>query len=138
MKQDLPVILEGIVTRFKGHGRQLGYPTANLTTKTDLADGIYFGFADLEEFNNHPALIFIGTPTTMGEQERRVEAHLLNVPDRDYYDNHMSLTLHYYHRPNQTFTGVDELRRMLQADETAGRQWFGAQEVAITTEKRDT
>lgn len=138
MQQLLPVNLQGVATRFKGHGRQLGYPTANLTINTDLADGIYFGYADLGEFLHQPALIFIGTPTTMGETVRRVEAHLLDIPDRDYYDLPLSLSLHYYYRPNQTFRNAEELGLALQADESAGREWFVSQEVAIRTEKGNT
>ncbi|HEY5152461.1 MAG TPA: riboflavin kinase, partial [Candidatus Saccharimonadales bacterium] len=94
-----PVRLDGIVTRFKGNGRKLGYPTANLTTGTDLADGVYFGFADLDRWTNQPAIIFIGTPTTMGDKIRRVEVHLFDIPDVDYYGRRLSASLRHYHRP---------------------------------------
>ena len=119
-----PVTLSGIVTRFQGNGRKLGYPTANLTTQTDLADGVYFGFADLAEWSNQPAVIFIGTPTTMGDKQRRVEAHLFDIPDKDYYDQTLNVSLRHYHRVNRTFKGVDELMEAMRADETAARQWL--------------
>jgi len=121
-----PVHLAGTVTRFKGNGRKLGYPTANLTIETDLTDGIYFGFADLAEWSRQPAVIFIGTPTTMGDKERRVEVHLFDIPDEDYYDQSLSVSLHYYHRPNQTFADADQLMEAMQADETAAHQWFAS------------
>ncbi|MDP9131123.1 MAG: riboflavin kinase, partial [Candidatus Binatota bacterium] len=60
MQLTRPVTLGGTVTRFKGNGRRLGYPTANLTIKTDLADGVYFGLADLADWSDNPAVIFIG------------------------------------------------------------------------------
>jgi riboflavin kinase/FMN adenylyltransferase len=126
MKDMEPVNLSGTVTRFKGNGRKLGYPTANLMIETDLADGIYFGFADLAEWSRQPAVIFIGTPTTMGDKERRVEVHLFDIPDKDYYDQSLSVSLHYYHRPNQTFSDVDQLIEAMKADETAARQWFAS------------
>ena len=124
MKNKLPVKLGGIVTRFKGNGRRLGYPTANLTIATDLADGVYFGFADLADWTKQPSLIFIGTPTTLGDDEHRVEVHLLDIPDRDYYDRHLSASLKYYHRPNQKFSDIKQLQDAMRSDETAAREWF--------------
>ncbi len=120
----LPVRLSGLVTRFKGDGRRLGYPTANITTQTDLEDGVYFGWAELGEIKHQPAMIFIGTPTTMGESVRRVEAHLLDIPDQDYYNLPLRLTIQFYHRPNQDFENVEKLIQAIQADETTARQLF--------------
>lgn len=124
MPSEPPAELSGLVTRFKGDGRRLGYPTANITTDTDLADGVYFGFADLANWTNHPAIIFIGTPTTMGETERRAEAYLLDVPDKDYYDLALGLKVEYYHRANQKFDSIENLQASMHDDETAARQWF--------------
>lgn len=127
MDNKKPVILQGTVVRFKGNGRKLGYPTANLDVATDARDGVYFGFADLADFKDHPSLIFIGTPTTLGDTERRVEAHLLDIPDTDYYGLPMSVKLGKYHRPNSTFNNVDELVDVMKADEVSARQWFDDQ-----------
>lgn len=124
MKSQLSAELSGLVTRFKGDGRKLGYPTANLTTETDLIDGVYFGFAGLAEWKDHPAIIFIGRPKTLGNDGRRVEAYLLDIPDKDYYDLTLSLELKHYHRPNQKFASIEELQTAMRADETAARQWF--------------
>ena len=126
MSDMTPVAISGTVTRFKGDGRRLGYPTANLAAPTDARDGVYFGFADMADFSRHPSIIFVGVPTTMGEHERRVEAYLLDIPDEDYYGQHLSLTLETYHRANRTFADIDELMAAMKADETAGRHWFKA------------
>jgi riboflavin kinase/FMN adenylyltransferase len=124
MKPLKPVTLSGTVTRFKGNGRRLGYPTANLTTATNLADGVYFGFADLADWSRHPALIFIGTPTTIGDTGRRVEAYLLDIPDKDYYDLPLTVSIEHFHRGNQKFASTDALIKAMQADEAAARHWF--------------
>lgn len=121
-----PIMISGIVTRFKGNGRRLGYPTANITTNTDAKDGVYFGFADMASFVHHPSIIFVGTPTTMGDTERRVEVHLFDIPDKDYYDENITAKLLHYHRENQTFASVDELVKTMKGDETAARQWLSA------------
>jgi len=84
MSEGLPADLRGLVQKYKGNGRKLGYPTANMNAETELPDGVYFGYADLLDYRHHPALIFIGTPVTLGDTIRRVEAHLLDVQDVDY------------------------------------------------------
>lgn len=119
-----PVSLSGVVTPYKGNGRKLGYPTANLNVETNLQDGVYFGFADLANYKDQPALIFVGVPTTVGDQERRVEAYLLDIPDKDYYGENMRLTVGHFHRANQTFDGVDQLMDAIKEDDATARQWF--------------
>lgn len=121
----LPVELSGVVTHFQGNGRKLGYPTANIKIPTDLQDGVYFGFADLDGFKNQPALVFIGVPTTVGDQERRVEAHLLDIPDQDYYDQEILIKVEHFHRPNQTLDSLEELVELMHDDEAIARRWFG-------------
>lgn len=118
------VTLSGVTIPYKGNGRKLGYPTANVSVATDLADGVYFGFADLGELRNRPAMIFIGVPVTVGDTERRVEAHLLDVPDKDYYGQSMTLTIGHYQRPNRSFENIGQLVEAIRADEAAARQWF--------------
>lgn len=117
----LPVKLSGKVTKFKGDGRRLGYPTANIHSHTKLDDGIYFGTASMGLFDDNPALIFVGTPTTMGETERRVEAYLLDVPDQDYYGETLELNVQKFWRKNKKFNSVDELIDQIKMDEEAIR-----------------
>lgn len=119
-----PVTLSGQVTKFRGNGRQLGYPTANITTATNLAEGVYFGYADLATFTNRPALVFIGVPTTMGDTKHRVEVHVLDIPDVDYYGKKVSVRIDYFHRSNHQFNDVKELLAAMQDDEAKGRSWF--------------
>lgn len=130
MKISEPVTISGIVSRYKGNGRELGYPTANLNTNTELEDGVYFGYASLAEWQDHPAIIFIGVPTTMGDTERRVEAHLLDIPDEDYYGLKLELRIYHYHRANQNFEGVEKLLEVMKNDELVARQWFRNRDVA--------
>jgi riboflavin kinase/FMN adenylyltransferase len=120
----LPASLKGVVTKFKGNGRKLGYPTANIRTETNLKDGVYFGFADMGTYTAQPALIFIGTPTTVGDTERRVEAHLLYIPDKDYYGKHLVLDIRHFHRANETLDSIEALLKIMQNDEAVAREWF--------------
>lgn len=124
MTRPLPVHLNGTTRPYAGNGRKLGYPTANVDTTTDLPDGVYFGFTDLADFKHRPSLIFIGTPTTVGDTGRRLEVHLLDIPDIDYYDLPLRVAIRFFHRPNQTFPSVDALLVAMQADKQAADDWF--------------
>lgn len=122
--ENIQAKLSGIVTPFEGNGRGFGYPTANIRVDTDLEEGVYFGFADLAQYKHHPALIFVGTPITVGAAEHRVEAHLLDIPDRDYYNEQLTLDIKYFHRTNQHFDSIKELLAVMARDESTGRAWF--------------
>lgn len=134
----LPVTLSGITKRFQGNGRQLGYPTANITTQTDLADGVYFGHASLDSYIDKPSLIFVGVPLTMGQKEHRIEVHLLDIPDRDYYDHQVIAQILHFHRSNQKFSGLDELTDVIKNDDRVARQWFVKNPLAKLGDVADT
>lgn len=119
-----PVVLSGEVTRFQGNGRRLGYPTANIRVETDLKEGVYFGFANLVTFLEKPSLIFIGVPKTMGDSDRRVEVHILDIPDVDYYKNTITVSIELFHRSNHRFKTIQELVNTMHADEAAAHEWF--------------
>ena len=116
--------LKGRVTASNKRGRSLGYPTANIKSSTGLKNGIYFGFANLGTYHQHPAIIFIGIPTTVGDSGRRAEAYLLDITDKDYYGLDISLDIRKFHRPSKTFDNIDELKAVIKDDEIAARKWF--------------
>lgn len=123
--QILPVKIGGMTSRFDGRGRSLGYPTANIRkVNIKFDDGVYFGFATLGKFKHEPALIFIGAPETFDNSESRVEAYLLDIPDEDYYDQKLMLSLEKFWRPNQKFASLNELKHAMRDDELAARKWF--------------
>lgn len=126
----MPATFSGPVIRFAGDGRKLGWPTANLSVQTDLTEGVYFGFADMGAYTDHPALVFIGKAVTTGDERRRVEAHLLDIEDRDYYSQELRLDVRHFHRPNQKFGSLKELIRAIKTDEAAGRRWFKQHKLA--------
>ena len=126
----LPATLSGTVTPYKGDGRKLGYPTANIAVTTDLQDGVYFGVADLADYHRQAAMIFIGVPETMGEQARRLEAHLIGIEDRDYYGHELTVELLHFHRPNQKFDSIQTLMEAIRQDEIDGQDWLSKNPLA--------
>ena len=123
MMSDIGTI-SGVVKKYAGNGRILGYPTANVAVDTPLEDGVYFGLANLAGYQANPALIFVGTPTTVGDTIRRVEAHLLDIEDKDYYGSDLELRVLHHHRTNQTFGSIEELKIAMKSDEQSGRTWL--------------
>lgn len=121
----LPIKVGGMTSRGDGYGRSLGYPTANLM-KSDVKakDGVYFGHATLGEFKHKLAIIFVGTPETTNQKQRRVEAYLLGIPDENHYGEKLMLTFEKYHRANQKFASINDLKHAIRNDELAARKWF--------------
>lgn len=134
----MTTILKGTTVSNDKNGRGLGYPTANISTKTDLKDGVYLGFASLGQFKNRPALIFIGAPITFGKTERRIEAHLLDIPDKDYYSSHLVIEVLEFIRPNKKFGSMQELRKAMKNDELKARNWFKSHTLANQSNTEDT
>ncbi|MDN6748027.1 MAG: riboflavin kinase, partial [Brevibacterium sp.] len=96
-------------------GRDLGFPTANLSEDAEgliPADGVYAGWARFSgEDQAYPAAISVGTNPTFEGSVRRVEAHVLDKEfgEFDVYGRHMTLQFVSRIRGQVTFTGMDEL-----------------------------
>lgn len=119
-----PHRLRGLVVHGDARGRELGYPTANLSpdaTGMVPADGVYAGWlrrvrrvdgtpvgAD-DPDRVLPAAVSIGTNPTFDGTQRRVEAYVLDRDDLDLYDEEVVLDLVERLRPTVRFDGVDAL-----------------------------
>ena len=97
-----PVSVRGVVQRGDQRGRELGYPTANVPTRTTAvpADGVYAGWLrvleppdpDRGSGEPMPAAISVGVnPTFAGERNRRVEAYVLDRDDLELYDREVEV-----------------------------------------------
>ncbi|GIF50063.1 riboflavin kinase/FMN adenylyltransferase [Asanoa ferruginea] len=112
-----PHRLEGIVVRGDQRGREIGYPTANLSTHRYAAvpaDGIYAGWL-LRRGERLPAAISIGTNPTFSGRERRVEAYILDF-DGDLYGERVALDFVERLRETRRFDGVEPLVRQIADD----------------------
>jgi riboflavin kinase/FMN adenylyltransferase len=114
-----PPALTGTVVRGDGRGRELGYPTANLSfayRPALPAIGIYAGWAI-----GRRALVSIGRrPTFHDDGEVVVEAHLLDW-DGDLYDTELRVEVAERLREERRFGSVEELVAQMREDEAAAR-----------------
>jgi riboflavin kinase/FMN adenylyltransferase len=116
-----PHRLEGIVVRGDGRGRELGYPTANLSLPRYAAvpaDGIYacwFIRSGADGETRRRAAVSVGTNPTFSGRERRVEAFVLDT-DEDLYGQRVSLDFVRRLRDMEKFDSAGELVEQVHAD----------------------
>jgi riboflavin kinase/FMN adenylyltransferase len=114
--------LHGTVVHGDARGRDLGFPTANLSENPDglvPADGVYAGWATFSgEDQAYPAAISVGTNPTFQGQVRRVEAYVLDKEfgEFDVYDREMTLEFVSRIRGQVAFTGMDDLIVQMHED----------------------
>ncbi|WP_309114407.1 bifunctional riboflavin kinase/FAD synthetase [Saccharothrix sp.] len=119
-----PHRLEGIVVRGDGRGKELGFPTANLSTPRFAAvpaDGVYACWFIHADGRRLKAAVSVGTNPTFSGRERRVEAFVLDV-DEDFYGQRVALDFVERLRGMERFDSVDELLVQMHKDveETRG------------------
>lgn len=108
----------GEVVHGDHRGRELGYPTANLSQESAgliPADGVYVGWLirpalpDSDVDSVLPAAISIGTNPTFAGTERRVEAHVLDRSDLDLYGENVAFDFIERLRPTEKFDSIEDL-----------------------------
>jgi len=85
--------VRGLVAHGDQRGRELGFPTANVSVPGDIllpADGIYAGWFQRADGSVHPTAISLGRRPTFYEEAHAslLEAHLLDF-EGDLYDEHV-------------------------------------------------
>lgn len=121
-----PVDVTGEVVHGLKRGRELGFPTANLSELVDSlvpADGVYAGWlTDHTTGVRHPAAISVGTnPTFDDVQRRQVEAHVIDATDLDLYGHQVTVEFTEHLRGMVAFDGMETLIAQIAADVTAAR-----------------
>ncbi|MBM7813488.1 bifunctional riboflavin kinase/FAD synthetase [Saccharothrix algeriensis] len=113
-----PHRLEGIVVRGDGRGKELGFPTANLSTARFAAvpaDGVYACWFVHGSGRRLRAAVSVGTNPTFSGRERRVEAFVLDV-DEDFYGQRVALDFVARLRDMERFDTVEALLEQMHRD----------------------
>lgn len=120
-----PFRITGEVVHGAHLGRTLGYPTANVAPPPNLValgDGIYAAITTLPgDHRQYPSMTYVGTRPTVDGGNRQVETHLFDF-DGDLYEQRISVDILSRLRPDEVFSGLDELVAQLQRDEVAARE----------------
>lgn len=120
---DRNVDVRGEVVHGLKRGRELGFPTANLSASVDSfvpADGVYAGWlVDHETGFRHRAAISVGTnPTFDDVLERQVEAHVIGETDLDLYGHDVTVEFVERLRGMVAFEGIEKLKAQMADDVT--------------------
>jgi riboflavin kinase / FMN adenylyltransferase len=116
----------GTVIRGEQLGRQLGFPTANLSAHSEQfpPNGVYVAEARLGGalYRGVANLGFRPTVAT-GKPERLLELHLFNL-DREVYGEEMEVRFLRYLRPEQKFADLEALKKQIAANVAQARESF--------------
>jgi riboflavin kinase/FMN adenylyltransferase len=118
-----PFRIRGPVVGGDRRGRELGFPTANLTVAAELLCPAYGVYAC--RVGDHPAAVSVGVRPTFGDGlVPLVEAHLLDV-DRDLYGTTLTVEFCAFLRPEERFDSVESLICQMRADVAETRRRLG-------------
>lgn len=117
--------IEGEVIRGDQRGRELGYPTANLSLEGLHTPrlGVYAVRVDVltgPHAGEHIGVSSIGTRPMFGENLPNIETFLFDFKG-DLYGEHLSVALVEYLRPEEKFGSVEELVRQMDDDSAKAR-----------------
>ncbi|MDR5701342.1 bifunctional riboflavin kinase/FAD synthetase [Agromyces aerolatus] len=110
--------VSGIVVHGAARGRELGYPTANLSPDSEgliPADGVYAGWLT-DAGTRYPAAISVGNnPTFEGVPRKQVEAYVLDR-ELDLYDRMVEVEFVHRIRGMVAFETIEALIERIQVD----------------------
>lgn len=112
--------VRGVVAHGDERGRELGFPTANVSVPGELllpADGIYAGWFERADGSVHPAALSLGRrPTFYAEAHASLlEAHLLDFSG-DLYDERVRVRFTARLRGEEKFDSLEALVEQIQRD----------------------
>jgi len=114
-----PPTVRGVVVHGAARGRELGFPTANLSADSEgliPADGVYAGWLT-DAGRRYPAAISVGNnPTFDGVAQKQVEAYVLDEVDLDLYDHVVDVSFVERIRGMVAYSGIDPLIAQIRDD----------------------
>ncbi|MBF0179982.1 MAG: riboflavin biosynthesis protein RibF [Magnetococcales bacterium] len=120
-----PFEIEGRVRTGFRRGRELGFPTANISLTGILhpPSGVYVaqGWLDGEWL---PAVVNVGCNPTFGDGAMGLEAHFLLPIPEELYRKVVRIRFLYHLRPEKRFPGPQALREQIARDVAEARAFF--------------
>lgn len=122
--------IEGAVLHGEKRGRELGYPTANMSVDgLHLPKlGVYAVLVDIltgPQAGPHHGVASLGVRPMFGENRPNLETHLFDFKG-DLYGQHLSIALVDYLRPELKFDGLPALIAQMDADSAKARAILAA------------
>ncbi|WP_207431154.1 bifunctional riboflavin kinase/FAD synthetase [Sabulibacter ruber] len=122
-----PYSLTGTVVKGKQLGRTIGYPTANVEPQERLklvpAQGIY-AVKVRTATGLYKGMLSIGTNPTVQGTQQTIEVNIFDF-EEDLYGEEITLLFFSYLRPEEKYSGLEELTNQLHLDKVAALQVLG-------------
>jgi len=117
-------MLTGIVTKGKGLGRTIGFPTANLfieeTYKLIPEGGVYAISCNYKDRTLY-GMMNIGINPTVNGKRQSIEIHFFDF-DEDLYDEKIQIDIHKRLRDERKFESVNALKSQLKKDKIKAQE----------------
>jgi riboflavin kinase / FMN adenylyltransferase len=113
-----PHAVRGVVVHGAKRGRELGFPTANLSPELEgliPADGVYAGWLEAGGTRYAVAISVGDNPTFEGVPQRQVEAYVIDR-ELDLYDRVVTVSFVKHIRGMVAFTGINALVAQIRDD----------------------
>ncbi len=121
-----PYSISGLVVHGDAMGRKLGFPTANIQMKHNLAPlkGIFVVLAHAEGLGVLQGVASLGIrPTLKHDAKPVLEVHLFEFAQQ-IYCKHLRVEFLQKLRDEQKFNGLEALTRQIALDVENAKQWF--------------
>jgi len=118
--------ISGIVEHGEHLGRTLSMPTVNLipdSRKLLPPYGVYFSRIRIDGKYYYGVTDIGAKPTVSDRNCPGVETHIFDF-EEEIYQKKITVYLDHFKRPEQKFTGIDELKAQLLEDKKAGRDYY--------------
>ncbi|MDQ3478431.1 MAG: bifunctional riboflavin kinase/FAD synthetase [Pseudomonadota bacterium] len=121
-----PFAVEAVVEHGDGRGRDLGYPTANLSLGRYQrpAYGIYAVRVRLDDGSEHAGVASFGVRPTFEPEKELLEAFLFDWSG-DLYGRTIEVSLIAFIRPEEKFDSAEALVSQMREDEAKARRLLG-------------
>jgi riboflavin kinase/FMN adenylyltransferase len=120
-----PYGIEGVVTKGRGVGKELLYPTANLEIENRVlpTDGVYVTLTLIDGVWRRSVTNIGKRPTFGGDPESKVEAHIIDF-DEDLYGRTIRVRVLHRLRGERKFSSIDELKSQITLDRDRAIRYF--------------
>lgn len=115
-------VLIGEVIKGHNRGKQLGFPTINMSLDENIEEGIYCSLITIDE-KQYNALTFVGPAKTFGETESLVETYVFDF-DQDVYGETVTISLLKKLRENMKFDSPEALVAQMEKDKKQALAFF--------------
>lgn len=112
----------GKVVTGKKRGKNLGFPTANVSLHKKIPEGIYVSVTKINQ-TWHESLTFIGDAKTFDEQDIKAETYVLSF-HRNLYNQWITIKLLKKLRGNKKFDSAAELVSQMKLDLKNAEEYF--------------